>query len=91
MEQLPGTGNSQIELDFDNKYDNETNECEHDSWSMMFESKPSERDGMNTIASLIVDEAHEEYICAKVKCEHCDTLGYFTLYASMAKAELDWE
>ena len=22
MEQLPGTGNSQIELDFDNKYDN---------------------------------------------------------------------
>jgi|TARA_R110000824_G_scaffold173409_4_gene351454 hypothetical protein len=91
MEQLPGTGNSQIELDFDNKYDREEVKCEHEEWAMMFVGKPSERDGLDTVASLIVDEAHEQYICARVKCEHCDTVGYFTLYADAAKAELDWE
>ena len=32
MEQLPGTGNSQIELDFDNKYDNMEHPDPNDDW-----------------------------------------------------------
>ena len=37
MEQLPGTGNSQIELDFDNKYDNMEHPDPNDDWEFHVE------------------------------------------------------
>ena len=37
MEQLPGTGNSQIELDFDNKYDNMEHPDANDDWEFHVE------------------------------------------------------
>ena len=37
MEQLPGTGNSQIELDFDNKYDNVEHPDPNDDWEFHVE------------------------------------------------------
>ena len=84
MEQLPGTGNSQIELDFDNKYDREEIKCEHEEWAMMFNTT-------TPWLTLIVDEAHEEYICARVKCEHCDEKGWYTIYADAKATELEWD
>jgi hypothetical protein len=37
MEKLPGTGNSQIELDFDNKYDNVEHPDPNDDWEFHVE------------------------------------------------------
>ena len=37
MEQLPGTGNSQIELDFDNKYDSVEHPDPNDDWEFHVE------------------------------------------------------
>ena len=37
MEHLPGTGNSQIELDFDNKYDNMEQPDPNDDWEFHVE------------------------------------------------------
>ena len=37
MEKLPGTGNSQIELDFDNKYDDVEHPDPNDDWEFHVE------------------------------------------------------
>ena len=87
MEQLPGTGNSQIELDFDNKYDREEIKCEHEEWAMRILPNRS----VTPWLTLIVDEAHEEYICARVKCEHCDEKGWYTIYAAAIASKIEWD
>jgi hypothetical protein len=66
MEQLQGTGNSQIELDFDNKYDNEPPHCDHEHIHVRV-------DDMDDC------EVEEYTVWFTIQCISCEKFGRLTL------------
>lgn len=84
MRQLPGSGNSQIELDFDNKYDNESLECEHEEWCFDTDT----RGGGLWVA---YEDMSKRQIVLKIRCEYCDKEGYYTIECDSKDPEIEWE
>jgi hypothetical protein len=79
MEQLPGTGNSQIELDFDNKDDREEVKCEHEDWVFATFNRYYE-----------IEELTTDTIICKIRCMICLEEGFLT--AELKKEhELEWD
>ena len=74
MEQLPGTGNSQIELDVDNKYDNEPPHCDHDEWIQV------RVDDMDDC------ELEEDTVWFTIQCVSCEKFGRLTLTKGQDKS-----
>ena len=66
MEQLQGTGNSQIELDFDNKYDNEPPHCDDERIHVRV-------DDMDDC------EVEEYTVWFTIQCISCEKFGRLTI------------
>ena len=66
MEQLQGTGNSQIELDFDNKYEHEPPHCDHEDIDVQ-------------VHDLDDCELTEDVVWFTIQCASCQEFGRLTL------------
>ena len=86
---LPGSGNSQIELDFDNKYDYNDHDrepvgCQHEEWTF---------DTMTQGGQLWVsyEDISKRHIVVKIICEYCSKEGYYTIECDSKDPEIEWE
>ena len=87
MRQLPGSGNSQIELDFDNKYDDHDREpvgCQHEEWT--FDTMT--QGGQSWVA---YEDISKKHIVLKIICEYCAKEGYYTIECDSEDPEIEWE
>lgn len=84
---LPGSGNSQIELDFDNRFDDYDREpfgCQHEEWTF---------DRMTQGAQVWVsyEDISKRHIVLKIICELCAEKGYYTIECDSKDPEIEWE